>query len=82
MLQQKLISLILLISYFQKGFSYENDYGEYNEEELEEIMCDSDIDCPKHLPKCKASFANGAEFCQWECESKNDCMGCDCIDHK
>ena len=81
MLQQKLISLILLISYFQKGFSYEDDYGEY-EEELEEIGCDSDIDCPKHLPKCKASYANGAEFCQWECESKYDCMGCDCIDHK
>ena len=82
MLQQKLILLILLISYFQKGFSYEDDYGEYDEEEWEEIGCDSDIDCPKHLPKCKASFANGAEFCQWECESKYDCMGCDCIDHK
>ena len=81
MLQQKLISLILLISYFQKGFSYEDDYGEYDEE-VEEIGCDSDIDCPKHLPKCKASFANGAQFCQWECESKFDCMGCDCIDHK
>ena len=78
MLQQKLILLILLITYFHKGFAYEYDYGDYYEEskEWEELMCDSDNDCPKHLPKCNDNH------CQWECENKDDCMGCECVDHK
>ena len=77
---QKLI-IILLITYFQKGCSYEYDYGEYYEDEgldkdPEELTCDSDIDCPKHLPKCRDFH------CQWECESTDDCMGCECVHHK
>ena len=41
MLQQKLI-IIWLITYFQKGFSYEYDYGGEYVEDPEEVKCDSD----------------------------------------
>ena len=61
------MKLLLLFLYFSLINAFEEDYYEETEGEIDEIICSTDKECPKHQPKCKRNH------CQPECFANADC---------